>query len=98
MTKTARILLIGAEDLLGIALLGIAGVVLVETLLASPETREPIGAFGCVLFAVALSASVLFFVAANNLFKTKIVRPRLHLAAVVFAFLIPSLGLMRAHI
>ena len=98
MIKTAKYLLIGIEDLLGIAFLGIAGAALVETVWPSPETGDAVGAIGYIFAVVALSASVLFFLAANNLLRTKVVRPGLHLAPVACALSIPALGFTLGHI
>lgn len=93
MIRIVKYLLIGIEDLLGLALLGIAAAALVGTRWPSPETTVPIGVVGYMFAALALSASVLFFVGANNLLRTKTIRPGLHLAAVACTMLIPLLGL-----
>lgn len=92
MTKFVRVLLIVVEDLVGIALLGIAGAMLVGTVWPSPETTAPADTFGYVFFAVAAVASVMLFIAANNLHRTKQLSPRLHLAAAFSACLLPILA------
>jgi hypothetical protein len=98
MTRAFRLLLIGVEDLVGVAFLGVAGAVLVETLLPSPETSRPIGVFGYVLFGIALTASAVLFLAANDLLRSKVIRPRWHVAAAFCTLLAPALGLVWGHI
>jgi hypothetical protein len=99
MSATARKLVIGAEDLLGLIALGMAIVGLVTTWSPPPEAiGGPPPAFGYIASATFLLASLLFFLAAHHLHKTASISPVRHVLPIACAILAPLLGLVSEHL
>lgn len=92
--KLRNTLLVGAEDILGVVCLGLAGAAWVQALWPSPETRDSSPWIATLIGAVFMAAALLLFAAAHHLHRTRAIAPRLHLAAWLSAFLIPILGVV----
>ena len=99
MSATARKLIVGVEDLLGLATLGMALVGAVTTWSPPPEAAGgPPPVFGYVVTFALLSASVLFFIAARHLHKTGQFSPIRHTVPIVCVLLVPLFGFLSAHL
>jgi hypothetical protein len=92
--KLRNRLLVGVEDVLGVACLGLAGAVWVQALWPSPETHDLSPWIATLIGAVFMVAALLLFAAAHHLHRTRAIAPRLHLAAWLSALLIPILGVV----
>ena len=99
MSATGKKLLAGAEDLLGVLAFGLSLVAVVTTSAPSPEAGNgPASWFGYMVAALFASSAVLFFLAARHLHKTGTLVPLRHIAPVLCALAVPTLGLLHAHL
>ena len=99
MSATARKLIVGVEDLLGVIALGMALVGAATTLAPPPEAAGgPPTVLGYIVTCAFLLASVLFFLAARHLHKTGQFSPIRHAVPIVCVLLVPLFGFLSAHL
>ena len=95
MYATARKLIVGVEDLLGVIALGMA-LAGAATTWSPPPEAPPSPAFGYLATSAFLSASVLFFLAARHLHETGRFSLIRHALPIVCVLLVPLFGFLSA--
>jgi hypothetical protein len=97
MSRFWKVTVLALEDLLGVALLLVAGVGFITTIQPSPEAQGGLvsGLIASTLLAVA---ALLFLTAARQLHRTGAFNKRLHAAPLIVLAVVLALGFLRAHL